>query len=94
MQIIARRRYFHYDFYVNGVRIGKLRPHIIDCKRSYLYFLPNTYDSRVTELRVKKGGLVDDMLDEAIRILQKKMYQFAMNALEDIRGIEFEIDKN
>ena len=92
MQIIERRRYFHYDFYVNGVRIGKLRHNIIYCKVSYLYFLPNTYDERVTKLRVKKGGMVGDMLDEAVRILQKKMYRFAMNALEDIRSVEFEVD--
>ena len=36
--------------------------------------------------------MVGDMLDEAVRILQKKMYRFAMNALEDIRSVEFEVD--
>ena len=94
MKIIARKRYFHYDFYVNGVRIGKLRPHFIDYKRAYLYFLPNTYDENITELKLKRGRIVADLLDDAIKILQKKMYQFAMNTLEDIKNIEFEIDNN
>lgn len=79
-----------YDFYVNNKLVAKLRGQLVGSDYMFLYFLPNLYgDEDRTRIDIRYHTY-NEALEQATRIVKKKLYKMATSILEDIKETEVE----
>ena len=82
--------YGEYNFYIGDNLVAKLRIQLVSMDYAYVYFLPNLYgDDDCT--RIDLRYITDnEALEKAIRIVKKKLYKMASNALSSITETKIE----
>ncbi len=79
-----------YDFYINNKIVAQLRRQLIGTNYVYLYFLPTVYrDNDCTRIDIRYMTY-DTILQNAIKIVKKKLYIMASNTLSEIQKTKIE----